>query len=207
MPYDSRANAAKTYIEEVAEKPEADTVRDKVLPVPDMASATEHAVQADEGRQALKDMRTMKTGAPGLPTVWVLCRKDANGRVENLRAFTDPARAQIDLELVDSVSSDEFWLAALPLVGDAPDGATRPSPAQVLALSWLSQGAEAEVPVAGDDPVVINPRHVRGFVSLPPHEWREMDDKGWVRDGMITPTGAAIMEQAGDANGHAAESL
>jgi len=61
---------------------------------------------------------------------------------------------------------------------------------QALALTWMAQGAEAEGSITLDDPVVVSPRHVRGFVSVPPHEWREMEEQGWVRDGLITPDGA-----------------
>ncbi len=101
-------------------------------------------------------------------------------------------RARADLELVESVSSDQFWISAAPILrahvaGGAPGDISH---VQALALSWMAQGAEAEGSITLDDPVVVSPRHVRGFVSVPPHEWREMEEQGWVRDGMITPDGA-----------------
>jgi len=43
-------------------------------------------------------------------SVWVLCRKRADGEVETIRAFDDEARARADLELVESVSDDQFWV-------------------------------------------------------------------------------------------------
>ncbi|NKB50450.1 MAG: hypothetical protein GKS02_13920 [Alphaproteobacteria bacterium] len=123
--------------------------------------------------------------------VWVLCRKRANGDFESLRSFDDEARARADLELVQSVSSDEFWLAAVPLV-QAPQAAGEAlSPVQALALSWLADGAEAEGSAELDDTVQIRPAHVRGFLSVPPEEWRRMAEKGWVRNGLLTPEGAA----------------
>jgi len=64
---------------------------------------------------------------------------------------------------------------------------------QALALTWMAQGAEAEGSITLDDPVVVSPRHVRGFVSVPSHEWREMEERGWVRDGLITPDGADMV--------------
>ena len=127
------------------------------------------------------------------PGVWVLCRKRTSGDVETVRAFDDEARARSDLELAASVSDDEFWVAAVPLIETAPGGANGSngiSRVQALALTWLAQGAEAEASVPLDDPVVVSPRHVRGFVSVPSHEWQEMEDRGWVRDGLITPSGA-----------------
>lgn len=130
------------------------------------------------------------------PTIWVLCRRKAGGAIETLRAFDDEARARADLELAETVSAEEFWVAAVPMIAshapareaEAVDRLTR---VQALALTWLAQGADADTPMPVDDPVVVSPRHVRGFVSVPPHEWREMEDRGWVRDGMITPAGAA----------------
>ena len=133
---------------------------------------------------------SVETAVPG---VWVLCRKRSNGDVETVRAFDDEARARADLDLAASVSDDEFWIAAVPLIEAAPAGANGPngiSRVQALALTWLAQGAEAEASVPLDDPVVVSPRHVRGFVSVPSHEWQEMEDRGWVRDGLITPSGA-----------------
>lgn len=128
-----------------------------------------------------------------VPGVWVLCRKRTDGDVETVRAFDDEARARADPELAASVSDDEFWIAAVPLIETARGGANGTngiSRVQALALTWLAQGAEAEASVPLDDPVVVSPRHVRGFVSVPSHEWQEMEDRGWVRDGLITPSGA-----------------
>jgi hypothetical protein len=128
--------------------------------------------------------------------VWVMCRKLAgSGAVENVRAYSDEARAQADLELAESVSSDEFWLAAVPFLEVSPAGTEEAlSSVQRLALTWLAQGAEAEASMPGDDPVVISPRHVRGFVSVPPEEWRRMEEHGWVRNGMITAEGMAVID-------------
>lgn len=129
--------------------------------------------------------------------VWVLWRKHADGETETVRAFDDEVRARADLELAESVSGDQFWLTAVPLIETASDRESAPhnlSRVQALALTWLAQGAEAEASVPLDDPVVVSPRHVRGFVSVPSHEWREMEDNGWVRDGLVTPSGA---EQVG----------
>ena len=52
--------------------------------------------------------------------VWVLCRKQASGDVEAVRAFDDEARARAELELAASVSNDEFWVATVPLIAAAP---------------------------------------------------------------------------------------
>ena len=60
-----------------------------------------------------------------VPSVWVLCRKRENGEFESLRSFDDEARARADLELVQSVSGDEFWLAAVPLVQSIASFRTR----------------------------------------------------------------------------------
>lgn len=126
--------------------------------------------------------------------VWVMCRKRADtGDVENIRAYDDEVRARADLELAEAVSSDEFWLAAVPLLTNG-GAAGAASSVQQLALTWLAQGAEAEVSLPGDDPVVINPRHVRGFVSVPPEEWRLMEERGWVRNGTITAAGRAQLD-------------
>jgi len=128
-----------------------------------------------------------------VPGIWVLCRKRTGGDVETVRAFDDEARASADLELAASVSDDEFWIASVPMIETGPGGANGArgiSRVQALALTWLAQGAEAEASVPLDDPVVVSPRHVRGFVSVPSHEWQEMEDRGWVRDGLITPSGA-----------------
>lgn len=132
-----------------------------------------------------------------VPTIWVLCRRKAGGAIETLRAFEDETRARADLDLAETISPEEFWVAAVPLIASvapapaAAGGAL--SRVQALALTWLAQGAEADAPMPVDDPVVISPQHVRGFVSVPPHEWREMEDRGWVRDGLITPAGAAAV--------------
>jgi hypothetical protein len=129
-----------------------------------------------------------------VPYVWVMCRKQAaTGSVENIRAYDDEARARADLDLAEAVSDDEFWLAAVPLlrregVRDAANSVQR------LALTWLAQGAEAEVSLPAEDPVVISPRHVRGFVSVPPEEWRMMEENGWVRNGTITAAGRAQLQ-------------
>ncbi|MBT7360936.1 MAG: hypothetical protein HN813_03055 [Rhodospirillaceae bacterium] len=121
-----------------------------------------------------------------------MCRKRADGDVETIRAFDDEARARADLDLVESVSGDQFWVSAVPMMrAPVTDGVTGDvSRVQALALTWMAQGAEAEGSITLDDPVVVSPRHVRGFVSVPPHEWREMEEQGWVRDGLITPDGA-----------------
>lgn len=125
--------------------------------------------------------------------VWVLCRRRPDGEVETIRAFDDEARARADLELVASISSEQFWVSAVPLMraGGATDLSADVSRVQALALTWMAQGAEAEGSDSLDDPVTISPRHVRGFVSVPTHEWHEMEERGWVRDGLITPEGAA----------------
>ncbi len=126
--------------------------------------------------------------------MWVLCRRRAGGDVQTIRAFDDESRARADLELVESVSEDQYWLSSVPLVRSDAAGAILH--VQALALDWLAQGAEAEVGIPVDDPVVVSPRHVRGFVSVPAHEWRLMEERGWVRDGLITPEGAAQVGQA-----------
>ncbi len=124
--------------------------------------------------------------------IWVLCRKRADGDVETVRAFDDEDRARADLDLAASISDDEFWVSAVPMMCAPPASAVAGdvSPVQALALTWMAQGAEAEGSITFDDPVVVSPRHVRGFVSVPAHEWREMEERGWVRDGLITPEGA-----------------
>ena len=84
---------------------------------------------------------SVETAVPG---VWVLCRKRSNGDVETVRAFDDEARARADLDLAASVSDDEFWIAAVPLIEAAPAGANGPngiSRVQALALTWLALGA------------------------------------------------------------------
>jgi hypothetical protein len=126
--------------------------------------------------------------------IWVMCRKLAvSGAVETVRAYDDEVRARADLELAEVVSDDAFWLAMVPLMTATAAGAAATS-VQRLALTWLAQGAEAEISLPGDDPVVISPRHVRGFVSVPPDEWRRMEELGWVRHGAITPEGRAQLE-------------
>lgn len=138
---------------------------------------------------------------PRSAQVWVLCRRPAgNGSAaatENVRAYDDESRARADLELAESVSEDEFWLAAVPLLETQEPVSKRMSSVQRLALTWMAQGAEAEVPMPDSDPVVISPRHVRGFVSVPPDEWFEMEERGWVRNGMITPEGTAQIQDQG----------
>ena len=142
---------------------------------------------SDSGRSAV-------AGEPGVARVWVLTRKGANGDVESLRSFDDEARARADLDLVQSVSDDEFWIAAVPLIRSKTlsPGQTM-SRVQALALTWLADGAEAEGAAQLDETVQVRPQHVRGFLSVPPEEWRQMEEKGWVRNGMITPEGAAII--------------
>ena len=133
-------------------------------------------------------------GDTDVPSVWVLCRKRSNGEFESLRSFDDEARARADLELVQSVSEDEFWLAAVPFVQSKAEAASQlMSRVQSLALAWLADGAEAEGAAQLDDTVQVRPLHVRGFLSVPPEEWRRMEEKGWVRNGMITPEGADII--------------
>jgi hypothetical protein len=137
--------------------------------------------------QSEDDVSEDRVAAEG---VWVLCRKHANGDVETVRVFDDENRARADMDLAESVSRDEFWLADVPLIETASNHANGITPVQVLALTWLAQGADAEVSVPLVDPVVVSPRHVRGCVSVPSHEWRDMEDHGWVRDGLITTSGA-----------------
>ena len=126
--------------------------------------------------------------------VWVLCRKNSTGEFESLRSFDDEARARADLELVQSVSDDEFWLTAVPFVQTSTEEPGRSmSRVQSLALTWLADGAEAEGAAQLDDTVQVRPQHVRGFLSVPPEECRQMEEKGWVRNGMITPEGAEVI--------------
>lgn len=151
---------------------------------------------ADRNTASVTAVRDVKT--PGnaseraaVPHVWVMCRRvAATGAVDNIRAYDDEARAQADLDLAEAVSGDEFWLSAVPLLTGEPS-MDSVSSVQRLALTWLAQGAEAEVAEPDTDPVVISPRHVRGFVSVPPEEWRQMEERGWVRDGLITADGKA----------------
>jgi len=132
-------------------------------------------------------------GNADVPLVWALCRKNGEGEFESLRSFDDEARARADLELVQSVSSDEFWLAAVPFVQSAQPAGEKLSPVQALALTWLADGAEAEGASQLDDTVQVRPTHVRGFLSVPPEEWRRMEEEGWVRNGLLTLEGAAII--------------
>ncbi len=126
--------------------------------------------------------------------VWVLCRKNSTGEFESLRSFDDEARARADLELVQSVSDDEFWLTAVPFVQTSAEASGQSmSRVQSLALTWLADGAEAEGAAQLDDTVQVKPQHVRGFLSVPPEEWRQMEEKGWVRNGLITPEGAEVI--------------
>ena len=64
---------------------------------------------------------------------------------------------------------------------------------QGLALAWLADGADAEGAAQLDDTVQVRPHHVRGFLSVPPEEWRQMEENGWVRNGILTPEGAEII--------------
>ncbi|MFT5180636.1 MAG: hypothetical protein ACI8S3_000510 [Alphaproteobacteria bacterium] len=125
--------------------------------------------------------------------VWVLCRKRGDGEFDILRSFDDEARARADLDLVQSVSNDEFWLAAVPFVQSLHSPGDLMSPVQALALTWLADGALAEGAAQLDDTVQIRPSHVRGFLSVPPEEWRRMEEQGWVRNGLLTPEGAAVI--------------
>lgn len=137
---------------------------------------------------------SLPAGGADAPSVWVLSRKRADGEMESLRSFDDEARARADLELVQSVSEDEFWLARVPFVQSrqAAPG-ERLSPVQHLALAWLADGAEAEGAANLEETVQVRPHHVRGFLSVPPEEWRQMEERGWVRNGMLTPEGAAVI--------------
>jgi len=125
--------------------------------------------------------------------VWVLSRKRENGDFENLRSFNDEAQARNDLALAQYLSNDEFWLNPVPFIQSASSPGELLSPVQSLALTWLADGAEAEGASQLDDTVQVRPTHVRGFLSVPPEEWRRMEEEGWVRNGMLTPDGAAII--------------
>ncbi len=128
------------------------------------------------------------------PIVWVLCRQRGDGSFESLRSFDDEARARADLELVQSVSDDKFWLSAVPFVqSNTQTPGELMSRVQALALAWLADGAEAEGTALLDDTVQVRPQHVRGFLSVPPEEWQQMEEKGWVRNGLLTPEGAEII--------------
>ena len=151
-------------------------------------------VAVHESETAVNNDPSQAVGDTDVPNVWVLCRKCANGEFESLRSFDDEARARADLELVQSVSEDEFWLAAVPFVQSKTESPGQlMSRVQSLALTWLADGAEAEGAAQLDDTVQVRPLHVRGFLSVPPEEWRQMEEKGWVRNGMITPEGAEII--------------
>ena len=132
--------------------------------------------------------------------VWVLCRKRSDGEFENLRSFGDEARARADLELVQSVSDDEFWLAAVPFLPPIHPAGNRMTRVQALALAWLADGAEVEGAAQLDDTVQVRPKHVRGFLSVPPEEWRHMEEEGWVRNGLLTPEGAKLIGRKGFAS-------
>ena len=148
----------------------------------------------DDTRTASDNHQSPAVGDPDVQNVWVLCRKRGEGEFESLRSFDDEARARADLELVQSVSDDEFWLAAVPFVQTVTQ-ASEPvmSRVQGLALAWLADGTEAEGAAQLDDTVQVRPNHVRGFLSVPPEEWRQMEEKGWVRNGILTPEGAEII--------------
>lgn len=147
----------------------------------------------DQTATATENDAPPKAAGANVAGVWVLCRKRANGEFESLRSFDDEARARADLELVQSVSSDEFWLAAVPFVQSTQPAGELVSPVQSLALAWLADGAEAEGSADLDDTVQIRPNHVRGFLSVPPEEWRRLEEQGWVRNGLLTPDGAAMI--------------
>jgi hypothetical protein len=159
-----------------------------------MMSADKLVSVYDTETAANNDPATAPANDTDVPSVWVLCRKRGNGEFESLRSFDDEARARADLDLVQSVSDDEFWLAAVPFVQSKTDlPGQSMSRVQSLALTWLADGAEAEGSAQLDDTVQIRPHHVRGFLSVPPEEWRQMEEKGWVRNGMITPEGAEFI--------------
>lgn len=147
------------------------------------------------------DTGTVSAAEPSPPagdadaaSIWVLSRKRADGELESLRSFDDEARARADLELVQNVSEDQFWLARVPFMQSRQTApGERLSPVQRLALAWLADGAEAEGAAHLEDTVQVRPHHVRGFLSVPPEDWRQMEEQGWVRNGMLTPEGAAII--------------
>ena len=148
----------------------------------------------DDTRTTSVDHQPPAVSDTDVQNVWVLSRKRSTGEFENLRSFDDEARALADLELVQAVSDDEFRLAAVPFVQtltQAPEQVM--SRVQGLALAWLADGAEAEGAAQLDDTVQVRPLHVRGFLSVPPEEWRQMEEKGWVRNGILTPEGAEII--------------
>lgn len=137
---------------------------------------------------------SLTAGKPSVPCVWVLCRKSGDGDFESLRSFDDEARARADLDLVQSVSGDEFWLTAVPFVQTVTVPPARMmSRVQSLALAWLADGALAEGSADMEETVQVRPNHVRGFLSVPPEEWRQMEEKGWVRNGILTPKGAEVI--------------
>ena len=156
-------------------------------------TSTRDVDSVDQKTAATETSPVPSIGSADVSGVWVLCRKNGQGEFENLRAFDDEARARADLELVQSVSGDEFWLAAVPFVQLIQPPGEILSPVQALALTWLADGAEAEGASQLDDTVQVRPTHVRGFLSVPPEEWRRMEEEGWVRNGLLTLEGAAII--------------
>ncbi len=151
-------------------------------------------VDSIDSKPAVTDSNPSPTAERAdVANVWVLCRKRDNGEFESLRSFDDEARARADLDLVQSVSGDEFWLTAVPFVQTGPAPGDIMSRVQSLALAWLADGAVAEGSAELDDTVQVRPNHVRGFLSVPPEEWRHMEEQGWVRNGLLTPEGAAMI--------------
>lgn len=185
---------AITSNDDIADFPATEvTTPEATTPGATTAAAESAAVIPSDNDPVLETVRDDAAETSGVATsgVWVLWRKHADGETEALRAFDNESRARADMDLAASISDDQFWLTDVPLLESEQDSRSGPSCVQALALTWLAQGAEAEASTPLDDPVVVSPRHVRGFVSVPPHEWSEMVDQGWVRDGMITPSGAA----------------
>jgi len=136
--------------------------------------------------------------------VWVLCcLASSQDRPPALRAYASEARAREDLDLLVAASDVDWTVVEVPYleptetVMSAAEGAASaammPSEVQVLALSWLAEGARAEEPLPVEDPVVISPEHTRGFLSVPPEEWRDMERRGWIEDGRITEAGREAM--------------
>lgn len=157
-------------------------------------ASTENVVSVNDTGTETENDPSPAVGNTNVPNVWVLCRKRSNGEFESLRSFDDEARARADLELVQSVSGDEFWLTAVPFVQTiAPPPGELMSRVQGLALAWLADGADAEGAAQLDDTVQVRPHHVRGFLSVPPEEWRQMEENGWVRNGILTPEGAEVI--------------
>ena len=156
-------------------------------------TSTKIVDSVDQNPEATEPGPAPSVGSADVSRVWVLRRKNGEGEFENLRTFDDEARARADLELVQSVSGDEFWLAAVPFVQSIQPPGEILSPVQALALTWLADGAEAEGASQLDDTVQVRPTHVRGFLSVPPEEWRRMEEEGWVRNGLLTLEGAALI--------------